>query len=400
MGKRIIFTYVLISLSMEVLMSLHAAIYVLFLRAGNLNLLQINLVNFFFMAAVFLFEIPTGAIADLYGRKRSLVLSNVVFALGFFYYSVGRGFWQFVLAEVVIALAVTMTSGAFRAWVVDSLQQCGWRGSLVGLFRWEGRAVKIAALVGGLLGTKLGSWNLVWPFRLAGIGYVVVVILVQLLVQEKYFQPLADRKAKFFPNIRKIAQDSFNYGLKHQTVFLILSATAVLSFAFQPLNMYWPFWFKEHVVATQNLGYVWAGIIIFSLLGNELVVVFEKIFPRIKQGYWLIGYTAALFILFSSLAPFWQLSLLLFWLHELPRGLIDPYKTAALQAVIPSSLRATVDSFVSMVSKGAAGLGLVVFGFLGNKFGLAASWVASAFSILVLLPLALLFNGRMKIKVD
>jgi len=274
MSKRIIGVYILITLLMDSLIGLHATVYVLFLRAGGLDLLQISLVNFFFMAAVFLLEIPTGAIADLYGRKRSLVISNLVFAIGFFWYSISHSFWAFVLAEIIIALGVTTTSGAFRAWVVDSLHHINWKGDLVKLFRWEGRANKLAALLGGLIGASLGVHGLNIPFRLAGVGFLLIAVLAQLIMREKYFQPSRDKIGRIIPNIKQIAKDSIQYGLKHQVVFLILVSMAVLNFSFQPINMYWALQFNDYFPTTQGLGVVWSGIVIFSLLGNELVVWF------------------------------------------------------------------------------------------------------------------------------
>src|ERR1019366_4447354 len=95
--------------------SLLSATYVTFLISKGLNLLEVNLVNFVFFATLFVFEIPTGAFADVFGRKLSFILSCFLFSLGMFLYAIATSFWGFALAEGVAAVGATFASGAFQA---------------------------------------------------------------------------------------------------------------------------------------------------------------------------------------------------------------------------------------------------------------------------------------------
>ena len=70
-----------------------SAVYVTFLISKGLNLFEVNLVNFVFFTTLFICEIPTGAFADVFGRKLSFVISCMLFALGMFVYGTAKSFW-------------------------------------------------------------------------------------------------------------------------------------------------------------------------------------------------------------------------------------------------------------------------------------------------------------------
>ena len=97
------------------------AVYVTFLLSRGLSLLDVNLVNTVYFATILLAEIPTGAIADVYGRKLSYIVSNILVGLGFFVYGNSSSLFGFLLAEIVVAIGATCESGAYQAWLIDSL---------------------------------------------------------------------------------------------------------------------------------------------------------------------------------------------------------------------------------------------------------------------------------------
>ena len=112
-AKKTIRNYLLLKSISVFGVALISATYVVFLTSKGLDLLQINLVNFFFFTTLLIFEIPTGAFADVFGRKLSFVVSCVLFSSGMFVYAFAQSFWGFVLAEVISAAGATFASGAF-----------------------------------------------------------------------------------------------------------------------------------------------------------------------------------------------------------------------------------------------------------------------------------------------
>src|SRR5512139_2653390 len=76
-----------------------APMYSLFLLSRGLDLFQINVVLATYLISVFLFEVPTGAVADLAGRKVSFLLSCAVRMVAFTLYAFAGNFAQCVTAE-------------------------------------------------------------------------------------------------------------------------------------------------------------------------------------------------------------------------------------------------------------------------------------------------------------
>ena len=131
------------------------ATYQLFLASRGMDLLEINIINMFFMMGIFLFEVPTGAFADNFGRKKSIVLGCLLLSVSFLVYFSGNNLATFVVAELIGALGATFLSGALEAWVVDSLAYHDYGEDLTRVFRQEayfkGFSIIVASLIGGYL---------------------------------------------------------------------------------------------------------------------------------------------------------------------------------------------------------------------------------------------------------
>jgi MFS family permease len=90
-------TYYLISCLYRLSWSALGPTYALFLLGRGLDILQVNLVLAVYLITTCLFEVPTGAVADVFGRKVSFILSCVVRALAFglyFFSDPSRSFWS------------------------------------------------------------------------------------------------------------------------------------------------------------------------------------------------------------------------------------------------------------------------------------------------------------------
>jgi MFS family permease len=394
MGKKIIRIYMWLTSIDHFLIGLHTTVYVMYLLNSGLDLLQVNLVNVAFMVSVFIFEIPTGAIADIFGRKISFVLSSVVMGIGFICYGLADDFVGFILAEIILAIGITLTSGAFRAWLVDSLHWYEWSGKLLDVFRLEGRCRNIAMLVGGLIGAYIGSVNLSWPLIIAGIGFFILALISGIVVREDYFTPKKFSEVRLFWDVKDIAITSIKYGLKNKVVFMVMTAIFVFYLGFPSFNMYWQPQFSQYLPSVEYLGYIWVGIILTVMIGNEMVGWFIKKFTKLKFGFIALGVVAGLFMIVAALAGNLVILMAGFFGHEVVRGILRPYVDTAIQENIPSKTRATIDSFVSMVTKGATGIGLLVFGWIAKDYSINASWLIAGLVIILLMPLVMFFNGK------
>ncbi len=87
----------------------------------GLSPLQLVLVGTTLEAAVFLFEIPTGVVADMYSRRLSVIIGVVLIGVGFIIEGTCPLFIPILIAQVIWGLGITFTSGATQAWISDEI---------------------------------------------------------------------------------------------------------------------------------------------------------------------------------------------------------------------------------------------------------------------------------------
>jgi len=227
-----------------------------------------------------------------------------------------------------------------------------------------------------------------------GVCSLALALYVWIVMKEDYWINKEENERNFFQNMKKVASESIAYGLKHQTIFVVISSSVIMVLAMQAFNMYWQPWFRPDLPGNEYLGYIWAGVVIFTVIGNELVSWFTKKFQNIKYGYLVIGESIACLMILSVVCHNFYVSLMFFWAHELFRGIFRPYTNAVIQENTPSHTRATVDSFVSMMQKGAAAIGLFSFGLIADKGSIGLSWIIASLFIALILPFILLIKRR------
>src|SRR5512133_611906 len=152
-------------------------------RAAGLSATEIMLVQAVFSAAGLAFEVPSGYLADVAGRRRALLLGMAAQAAAFVAYGVARGFWAFAAAEVALAFGYSLLSGTASALLFDSLRGAGEEERY---HRMEGRAealTRLGTAIAAVLGGFLAAASLRLPFAVnaatALAGWLVVRTLVE-----------------------------------------------------------------------------------------------------------------------------------------------------------------------------------------------------------------------------
>ncbi len=149
---------------------------------GGITLRQVFLVNAWFFLCNFLFEVPTGTVADFLGRKWSVALGSAIAAGGVILYASNPRFEAFLLAEAVMAVAYTLHSGADEALAYESLK-CDGRASEAAAVISRMEAFKLggiilATILGGFIAARFG---LQAPMRATAVPATVALLLALTL---------------------------------------------------------------------------------------------------------------------------------------------------------------------------------------------------------------------------
>jgi len=356
-------------------MSLHFAIYSTFLLSRGLNLFQINLVNVAFYTTLFVFEIPTGAFADIFGRKTSVVLAGIFNALGTLMYYLATGFLGFAAAEILLAIGSTFLSGAFTAWAIDRLKHFGHDADLKKLFVRENQVIQMVGILGGLFGSWIATRSLALTWLASSVLFLFWTILAFFGLKEEYFIRKKFSFSAGFLALKEITSSSINFGLKNRTVRFILLVGALQYLCIMPMNMQWQPWFSQFFNSVADNGWLWVLMSVMVLLGSSAMHWVLKV-ARSETGALiftqiLIGLTMAGTVAFQI----FPISLTVFLANEFFRGLFKPIKDAYLNDQLPSKERATVISFEAIAHHIGGGIGLVLSGWLALSYGIGLTWV-------------------------
>jgi MFS family permease len=172
-----------------------AAVLVPFLTDwGGLTLLQIFSLNAWFMFWNLVFEVPTGAVADRFGRKWAIAVGTLVTAAACLVYVSTPRFVVFLCAEILFAFGQTLVSGADEALGYDSLVAAGEAHRAP---RWLAR-LQTAQLLGIVMGALLGGviasrWGLRAPVALQAIPMTLAGLVATTLVE---VEPAAGRRTR------------------------------------------------------------------------------------------------------------------------------------------------------------------------------------------------------------
>src|ERR687891_73795 len=187
-------TYYTLVLGNTLAASLIWGINTLFLLDAGLSNLEAFAATAFFTAGMVLFEVPTGVVADTWGRRASYLLGTVTLAASTFLYylmwQLNAPFVLWAIVSILIGLGFTFFSGAVEAWLVDALDFAGYQGGLESVLG-RGQMVSGVAMLGGsvLGGIVAQATSLGVPFLLRVFVLVAMFVVAYKLMKDMGFSP-------------------------------------------------------------------------------------------------------------------------------------------------------------------------------------------------------------------
>jgi MFS transporter, DHA3 family, tetracycline resistance protein len=364
----------------------------------HLSPLELVLMGTAMEAAVFLFEIPTGVVADTYSRRLSLIIGYVGMGVAWMAVALVSSPAAIIALWALWGFAYTFTSGAEEAWITDEVGV----DNVARVFLRGSRIAYIGSVGGLLLQVAIGVYSLRAGVIAGGAVTVLAGLLALLFMPETGFKrrPRAERGTAL-TELRTTASSGFRYALAAPVILLLAGTeffTGMSSEAFDRLK-------EAHFL--RNVGLpavgdldpvVWFGI--FWLIGMVLgFVATGRLIKRFEHGgrkvvtSWLFGLTVAemvALLLFALTGLTWVAIVAMLGVF-MARNLAGPLYTIWLNEQIrDSSVRATVLSISGQSNAIGQAAGGPVLGAIGNVWGIRAALTAGA---LVIAP-ALWLYGR------
>lgn len=368
--------------------------YALFLLSRGLDLLEINLVLATYLVTTCLFEIPTGAVADVFGRKISFLLSCLVRALAFGLYYVSDTLPAFLFAEFVDAIGTTLATGALDAWAVDGVRAEGDRRPADRLFA-RGQIIGQASMIlSGLLVALWTADDLARAWLVGSGGFLLCAAVGALTMRE----PPRTRPAPAGvrpPSVAAMVREALR-AVREQPVMRGLCAmTFVTMFATVPaFHMWQPRLAELAGAGAEVTGWIWVGLSLASLAGSAVI---PRLVPRLGRPRALACAVVwrALTLAVAGAAGGFPLATCAFILQEAGFGFSEPVLQAWMSEHASAEQRATVLSVRSMSFTLGGASGLIGLGWLALLTDIGVAWMVSAALLALATPGFLLIgSGR------
>ena len=405
LARRIQRTYLILLLGNTLAASFIWGINTLFLLDAGLNNFQAFAANAFFTAGMVIFEVPTGVIADTWGRRTSYLLGTITLAattlLYYFMWQIHAPFWQWAGVSMLLGLGFTFFSGAVEAWLVDALHFAKYKGSLEAVFgrgQMVGGAAMLSGSVAGGVIAQATSLGVPFLIRAGVLGFMFIVAYV--LMKDLGFAP--EGRQKQSRAMRRIFKTSLDYGLKNPPVrWVMLAAPFASGVGFYAFYAMQPYLLELY---GNSSAYSVAGLAAAIVAGSQIVggasaQKIRRLFKK-RTSALIIGTVAsALILALLGATNLFAVALALLVVWGIIFAAVMPIRQAYLNGMIPSKQRATVLSFDSLMGSSGGVVIQPVLGKAADVWSYGISYFLGAVFNLMALPF-LFLSRRQRHKSD
>jgi MFS family permease len=358
----------------------------LFYKENGLNIKDMFLIQGIYSITIAVIEIPSGYVADVLGRKNSIVIGTFFGVLGMVAYSFSYGFEGFLIAALCLGIGQSFISGSDTALMYDSLLELNRTDDFIKL---EGRNISMGNFAEALAGF-IGAFFLTHvsyrtPFYYQ-IGIAFIGFLIALGLTEPSTKKLKDGKTKPWKNIKQIVHFSL---VENSTLRLFIFYSAIMGTATLTIA-----WFAQPLLDELKIEGKYNGII-FGILNLAVAstayyahYIEKKINTKLILTAILVFICSSYFVLFYHLA-LWSLVVLFFF--YLIRGIATPILRDYQNRHTPSEMRATVMSIRSFIIRTLFSIMSPLIGYVVDIYSLSQALLLSGVLFLILGSITLFF---------
>ncbi len=342
-------------------------ILVIYYLSKGLSYAQIGTAIAISTIGTFLFEVPTGVVADKISRKTSVLISLTLYPIGTIILILLKNFPMLIAYSIITPLAVAFMSGSLQAWLFDNLKHLGREKE----YRAVMRDVKTITLpltaltvaIGGIL-AQLYGFTL--PLALTLILEIGTLTVALTIPEYEFQKPERSYLSHTLQSFKEIKRPELLW-------LIILSITVVMA-----TNQFRQF-FEPYLgdILAKSLKTTLMGTLgILGIIEAIVKVIPKLIGIRLRDSWSVKAYSLAPVIVpvLTALSVIYQNPL---WIIAL--GILVTIVHTAfgfnlgveLQHRIPSEKRATMMSIYSMVSALAMSGFYFIYGFVVDWVGLA-----------------------------
>jgi DHA3 family tetracycline resistance protein-like MFS transporter len=316
---------------------------------------QLVLVGTTLEISAFLFEIPTGIVADVYSRRLSIIIGYLLMGVGFLIEGLFPFFLPIILAQVVWGLGYTFTSGATQAWISDEVgeekaNKLFMRATQVGL---------VASLLGMGLAIWIGANNIALPIQLGAVGVMLIGVVLIFIMPETGFHPTPKEDRNNWQHMWHTFHQGLNAIKARPRLISILGVGLFYGLYSEGFDRLW----VKHLLDTFEIPVIFGNnqVAFFAALriaGSILTIFAVRYVEKrvdsvnahaIGRAMLIVTGGIAVAMIGFAVSPLLPLALILYLVIDVLRDVQGPLNSAWVNQKLDSNVRATVHSMTGQV---------------------------------------------------
>jgi MFS family permease len=334
-------------------------------KSNSLSSTQIFTIQAAYALSILILEVPSGYFADVFGRKKTLILGAIFMPVGLAVYAFTGSFFTFILAEFILAVGNSMRSGCDSAFIYDTAIELKAESEYK---KFEGRSAfytRIGTALASVLGGIAALLSLKLPFYI-NIGSSMLMLPLALSLVEPRRDALESKNP--LRDILRIFRFSFT---NPQLRLLMLFSALILSSGIIGIWSYF-LYYESLGISVGYFGILFASFQLASAVGSRKAHSLEKIFG-IKNSLLWVMLIGCVFLLLGKIHS--PLMIALIFLNAFLWGFSYPLFLDQMNRLIKSETRATVLSIANMTGSLSYVILAPIFGQLVDRLSLSKSYI-------------------------
>lgn len=349
-------------------LNMQSFVWVLYLTYCHMSLMQIGILEGIYHATGILFEIPSGALADLVGRKRSMILSRICVTVSCIIMMFSRSFWLFAVSFVLQALGNNLNSGSEEALVYDSMKCLSEENMYRKVNGRINMLIEISQAIATVAGGILAEYSYFWCYAACVVISLLAVLPVLFMIEP----PVAANSGKKEPldgfrTVIRHFEVSFEILAGDLRILKIITYFSIVFASYTLLFFYSQQYYSDFGYSKIEISVIFLLAGIFSCFGALLS---NRLYCRLGEKISVISSLsiAMTLICFGFRKP--AISIVAFVIAGFFNSVLYPVESEALNALIPSEQRATLISVNSMFFSVMMIVMFPIAGALADQWGL------------------------------
>ncbi len=361
----------------------------------GLSPMQLVLVGTLLETVCFLFEIPTGVVADRYSRRLSILLGLFLIGIGFIIEGSIPTFTAVLLCQVFWGIGATFLSGAVEAWITDEVGD-----ERVGPVFLRGTQVGLLGTMIGIGGAVALGWSSVQvPVLAGGIGFLLLGTALAVVMPEHGFTPLGRSEQGHLSDLTTTFREGLGLARRRPVVGRVFAVSLFIGLSSEAFDRLWTVHILENLDRPSSFGLgnvaLWFGAINLAgtMVGLGASELARRLHPEsLESGtpVRMLMATAAVSVVATigfALAPVTWIALPLLWTRSAAATIAGPVQAAWMNRHLEPGVRATVLSMEGQLNAVGQIAGGPPLGAIGNRVSVRAALVASALVFAPVIPI-------------